>query len=266
MRTYDEYHEILSLWELGTPKKTIASILGVPRRTVIDCIQRYGDLEGLAKYVEEKPTTVLVNTLQTAELSEHPQLFQAYAYLLGVYLGDGCISLTRKTYRLRVSLDTAYPNLINEVKQATEIILSDNIVGIVKAQGNCVNVSCYSNLLPHIFPQHDIGQKHNREIKLTIWQQNIVDAYPLQFWKGLYQTDGSRFKNIVNGTDYPRYQFTNVSQDIIQLFCDTTDKLGVHWTIKSRPPRKATHQLAFDVFISKRKDVQYLDRMVGAKS
>lgn len=266
MRTYEEYHQILSLFEMGTPKKTIASILGMPRRTVIDCVQRYGSLEGLAKYVEEKPSVVLVDTLQSAALSDHPQLFQAYSYLLGVYLGDGCISFIRKTPRLRVSLDTAYPNLINEVKQAMETILPDNSVNIVKVKGNCVQVGCFSNALIDIFPQHGDGKKHDREIKLEGWQQRIVDAYPLLFWRGLYHTDGSRFRNIVNGTNYTRYQFSNCSTDIIQLFCDTTDKLGIHWTIKSRPPKSVNHHLAFDVFVSKRKDVDFLDRMVGPKS
>src|SRR5690349_7476835 len=118
MRSYEEYRKILTLWEKGTPKKTISTVLSIPRRTIIDCIQRYSSLEGLEEYIEENPTTRLISTLQTAELSEHPHLFQTYAYLLGIYLGDGCISFTHKTPRLRVSLDTAYPNLINEVKQA----------------------------------------------------------------------------------------------------------------------------------------------------
>jgi hypothetical protein len=217
MRTYDDYRKILSMWERGTPKKTISNVLDIPRRTVIDCIQRYGSLEGLTKYVEQNPSTRLVNTLQTAQLSEQQQLFQAYAYLFGVYLGAGCISFIRKTPRLRVALDTAYPNIIIEVKHAAETILPDNIVSIVKIKGNCVHVSCFSNTLTDIFPQHAPGKKHEREIKLAVWQQRIVDAYPLQFWKGLYHTDGSRFSNIINGKDYPRYQFANVSLDIIQF-------------------------------------------------
>src|SRR5439155_26297753 len=38
-----------------------------------------------------------------------------YAYLLGLYLGDGCISTTSKgVHRLRISLDQLYPAIIDE--------------------------------------------------------------------------------------------------------------------------------------------------------
>src|ERR1700735_3138408 len=37
----------------------------------------------------------------------------AYAYLLGLYLGDGCISAhAREVFRLRVVLDARYPGII----------------------------------------------------------------------------------------------------------------------------------------------------------
>jgi hypothetical protein len=67
----------------------------------------------------------------------------------------------------------------------------------------------------------------------------------------------------VNGKDYPRYSFTNHSDDIRKLFCDTCDRLGIHWTVKHR---KSLGDNATDVFISKRKDVEYLDQVVGPKS
>ena len=36
----------------------------------------------------------------------------AYAYLLGLYLGDGCLSETRRgVYRLRITLDKKYPGI-----------------------------------------------------------------------------------------------------------------------------------------------------------
>jgi hypothetical protein len=100
-------------------------------------------------------------------------------------------------------------------------------------------------------------------ICLEPWQQRIVDAHPLEFFRGLYHSDGSRFRNVVNGKDYPRYQFSNVSDDIIGLFCNTCDLLGLHWTKKSRPQHG---KFLIDVFISKRKDVEYLDRVIGPKS
>src|SRR4051794_18017521 len=43
---------------------------------------------------------------------------EAYAYLLGVYLGDGHISHQRRSHLLRVSCDVAYPGIIDRVAEA----------------------------------------------------------------------------------------------------------------------------------------------------
>ncbi|MEO8606988.1 MAG: helix-turn-helix domain-containing protein [Chloroflexota bacterium] len=47
MREYEEYHQILALWELGIAKKRIAITLNIPRATVRDCIERYRSVKGL---------------------------------------------------------------------------------------------------------------------------------------------------------------------------------------------------------------------------
>ncbi|MGB7341799.1 MAG: hypothetical protein WBC91_23075, partial [Phototrophicaceae bacterium] len=95
-----------------------------------------------------------------------------------------------------------------------------------------------------------------RDIILERWQQKIVDQYPLEFFRGLYHSDGSRSQNIVKGRNYPRYTFSNVSDDIRKLFTDTTEKLGLSWTTAN----------ARNVAISRRNDVAWLDRHIGAKS
>jgi len=42
----------------------------------------------------------------------------AYAYLLGMYLGDGCISRHPRAYRLRITLDSRYPAIVRECAAA----------------------------------------------------------------------------------------------------------------------------------------------------
>src|SRR4051812_8418635 len=37
----------------------------------------------------------------------------AYAYLLGVYLGDGHVSRQRRSFLLRISCDVAYPGILD---------------------------------------------------------------------------------------------------------------------------------------------------------
>ncbi|MDQ7027020.1 MAG: hypothetical protein Q9P01_09515 [Anaerolineae bacterium] len=117
-------------------------------------------------------------------------------------------------------------------------------------------MNCYSQELPIIFPQHGAGRKHHRDITLEDWQQHIVNTFPLEFFRGLYHSDGSRSQNIVNGKNYPRYLFANWSDDIRKLFTETTEKLGLSWTTAN------WHNVA----ISKRKDVEWLDKHVGAKA
>ncbi len=80
-----------------------------------------------------------------------------------------------------------------------------------------------------MFPQHGPGRKHERRIALASWQQRIVDAYPRQLLRGLIHSDGCRVMNRVwkGKYEYPRYFFTNVSADILQIFRDTCDAIGV---------------------------------------
>src|SRR5207247_5885297 len=79
-----------------------------------------------------------------------------YAYLLGAYLGDGCLSLGKKgCYRLRISLDVAYPAVVGEVRRAVEAVMPDNAVGLApKSRGGAVDVSSYSKHWPVLLPQH----------------------------------------------------------------------------------------------------------------
>lgn len=48
----------------------------------------------------------------------------SYAYLLGMYLGDGCLSKARRgVYRLRISVDLRYPAIIDECEAAIRELL-----------------------------------------------------------------------------------------------------------------------------------------------
>ena len=257
MRTYEEYLEILSLWQDNYSKKQIARVTGIPRGTVRDCIKKFGNVAGLEEYsrrnIEIRGQSGLVVDLKNPDDPEN--LHEPYAYLLGLYLGDGCISKMRRVHRLRIALDKKYPDIIQACVSVLEELFPDNQIGIVNCEG-CVHVSLYYKYLPQVFPQDGDGKKHKREIKLEQWQQGIVDQYPLEFFRGLYHSDGSRSQNIVKGKNYPRYMFSNYSDDIRKLFTDTAESLGLQWTTAN----------ARNVAISKRADVEWLDEKVGQKS
>jgi hypothetical protein len=74
-------------------------------------------------------------------------------------------------------------------------------------------------------PQHGPGRKHERPIVLEEWQRAIVERCPGDFLRGLFHSDGSRTRNwatrMVAGKkkryDYPRWEFVNRSDDILDL-------------------------------------------------
>jgi hypothetical protein len=74
--------------------------------------------------------------------------------------------------------------------------------------------------------------------------------------RGLIQSDGCRDRNVVKAKSYPRYSFSNESSDIRGIFIDACERLKLHWTTP-------THKV---VSISRRPDVNRLDRFIGPKS
>lgn len=253
-RTLEEKKRVLELWSEGYNKLQIANETNIPRGTVSDCIKQFADVVSLEEhYYQER----LSNVSFYVQDATRPHVQKEYVYLLGLYLGDGTVSKIPKTYKLRVFLDSRYPNIINGCAQAMQTILPENKIGILSQKGNYVAVQCHSNDLIDLFPQHGNGRKHNRQIVLMAWQQTIVDKYPLEFFRGLYHSDGSRFSSIVKGKDYPKYQFTNMSEDIRQMFGHASELLGLHWTTKTSKR---------DIMISRRDDVAYLDSVIGPKN
>ncbi|MFV8188687.1 MULTISPECIES: helix-turn-helix domain-containing protein [unclassified Streptomyces] len=191
----------------------------------------------------------------------------AYAYLLGLYLGDGCVSAhPRSGYYLRIACADAWPGLIELCRDAIKKVRPAVGVYLVQKQG-CTSVTSYSRHWPALFPQHGPGRKHDRRIALEPWQQEIVDAHPWEFIRGLIHSDGCRITNwttrLVAGErkryEYPRYFFTNVSDDIRQLYTDTLDKLGIDWT------RCTRNGVPYNISVAKKGCVALLDLHVGPK-
>lgn len=95
-------------------------------------------------------------------------------------------------------------------------------VGCVELTGGWAHWPC-------LFPQHGPGRKHERRIELVGWQEEILEAHPEFLLRGLIHSDGCRVLNRVNGKAYPRYMFSNRSQDIHAIFCRACDAYGVAW-------------------------------------
>ena len=141
---------------------------------------------------------------------------ERYAYLLGMYLGDGHITRSRRSHRLWIFCADAWPGVIAEVVHAVGTVLTSSSVSTVQRTG-CVAVASYSNHWTCLFPQHGPGMKYRRPIVLDPWQDEIVDEHSAAFVKGLFHSDGCRTVNrtrgIVNGVE-KAYEYPTV--DVLQ--------------------------------------------------
>jgi hypothetical protein len=195
--------------------------------------------------------------------SEEDALGASYAYLLGMYLGDGYINVTHNgVYKLRVSCADKYPEIIGECAETIAVVRGRGVVALLPQIG-CTAVASYWKHWPCLFPQHGPGHKHQRPIVLQPWQRDVVERYPGRFARGLFHSDGCRITNwttqIVGGRikryEYPRYFFSNESTDILGLCGWALDLLGVEW----RLPKRNT------LSVAKRVSVTILDEHVGPK-
>lgn len=187
-----------------------------------------------------------------------------YAYLLGMYLGDGHIVRMGRVYRFSVYCDDRYPRIKDEVEAGIAIAMPRNVVSRAQQKG-CTGIGSLSKHWACFFPQHGPGMKHERPIRLEDWQRLIVEEHPRPFIRGLLHSDGCRFTNVavrrkpdgdVVRRHYPRYQFTNRSDDIRGLFCWALGLLDVHWTRAN----------AVTISVARRDDVRFLDTFVGPKA
>jgi hypothetical protein len=109
MHTDEEYRQIFELWEQGKNKKRISIVTGINRSTVRDCVNHFQFVQRLDDFRANNPTApMMLRLLHAGNVRDNQAVFEAYGYLLGLYLGDGYISPSRKTYRLRVACDAHY--------------------------------------------------------------------------------------------------------------------------------------------------------------
>lgn len=185
-----------------------------------------------------------------------------YSYLLALYLGDGhLVEMRRQTWALRVSLDGAYPNIVERARCSMIACRGKGTASvryIPRSRG--VLVVSYSKAWPFLFPQHGPGPKHCRDVSLASWQLQLTTRYPHEFVCGLLHSDGSRYvaRQPSKGRiyEYDRYSFSNRSDDIRSTFAAHLDLLGVRWS------ECGPHGIQ----IARRDSVARLDDFVGPKT
>ena len=240
----------LRLEDAGVGRADVCRELGVSRSSIARWRQR---LEPVAAGQEP--------CWRCAEVPTAPPDATAYLYLLGQYLGDGHLAPVGRTSGtsqvLRIYGDDAWPGIQDEIASAMPRLLPVRVFRVQKP--GCHSVEAVSAHWQCLLPQHGPGKKHNRRIMLTDWQHDLVsrDARPLV--RGLLHSDGCRVTNrvVTRGTpySYPRYFFTNLSEDILNLFTFCLDELAIPW----RRPRPTV------ISVARREGVAALDAFVGPK-
>lgn len=178
--------------------------------------------------------------------------------------GDGHITLGRRSvYNLHVVNDARYVEL-----NARLIVLMSTVKPMGRPHTRLVPGAVVTTVSwkhwPCLFPQHGPGRKHERPIVLEAWQRSVVEQHPADFLRGLFHSDGCRVRNWarrpVAGTlkryEYPRWQFSNTSADILELCCWALDLVEIPWRRSS-----VKH-----VSVSRRDAVARLDDLIGQKS
>ena len=178
VRTQREVDDVLALCGRGLTTSEIARLLGIPRSTVRDwrkCPPPPRQARGCGGH---DPSSL-----------DQP----AYAYVLGMYLGDGCISAyPRGVWRLRITLDSVYPGIVAECVRAVGAVTPGRVNVLRRRNCRAAEVSNYWKHWACVIPQQGPGRKHERPIVLAEWQRQVVSAHPEPFLRGLIHSDGTR--------------------------------------------------------------------------
>jgi hypothetical protein len=178
-----------------------------------------------------------------------------YSELLGLYLGDGHITVMARAQRLRLMLDAKYPRIVDDAAELIARVVPQNSVGRQHShEGRMVTLFAYHRHWTCLFPQHGPGKKHDRRIALEPWQTELVALAPWSFLRGCIRSDGCVFINRTGKYAYESYDFANLSPDILELFVSTCARVGVD----CRPYRK-------HVRIYRRASVALMLQHVGRK-
>jgi hypothetical protein len=215
------------------------------------------------KYNDRRPDTGL--SPAPAFPAWRPRRPATCAYLLGLFLGDGClICRARASPQLVLTLDARYPGIIDDAAGAFRATVPGINVPRARRPG-CVALLASHPVSAIAFPQGlGRGRKHQRRIGLEDWQREVAHDHPTSLLRGLLHSDGCRSINRfqtplpsgrIREYSYVRYFFTNYSADIRRIFCEHCDLVGLRWTQSSFK----------NISIAHRDSVALLDRFVGPK-
>lgn len=197
---------------------------------------------------------------------------EAYSYLLGFYLGDGCLQhdIKRKTrsYTFMISNQRSFTRMNQEIVHALQILFPNKTVKFYnRKKSDCINIKLTAINLNLLFP-HGRGLKHTRKIELANWQEKMIEKYPKEFIKGIIESDGCRFApRKKQCPSYIIYQFTNCSLDIHLLLQKFAKQIGLNFTFRERKNIKLKYRTpAYLTCFNDKKSFEILESFIGPKN
>lgn len=217
MRTRQEVDRVMALRAEGLNACEIGRRTGIPRGTVRDWLA--GRIPDFGSPDNPRGSCPVCR-------ADAPRLPQAaYTYLLGLYLGDGCLSAhPRGAYKLRISCANAYPELMRRCEQAITEVLP-NKVGRVRAVG-CAELYAFSKHWICLFPPARARAQARAEDRAHGVAAGADRPRPEPAARGAAPLRRRPCRRRVNGAPYPRYHFSNRSADIQAIFGQSCDALG----------------------------------------
>ena len=255
--TTPQKQQIVKLLEDGWSRNKIAKELNVAWKQVDYWSKNRARVSELVDDSDLK-------SLAVKRVGSSPTSRTSFSYLMGMYLGDGYLYKQGPyTWKLRLACDRKYPSIINEIQQClTNLHLSPSICN----QQHIDEVYCHGKLLPEMFPTFD-GPKHKNALTLTDWQRAVIDEHPQSFIRGLFHADGSRYIHKQGQYQYVKYNLTNRSKDLVDLFCSACDTVGIEYKVHPRPfiNKSGDKHVGWTVTIGKRSEVVKCEQFLGIK-
>lgn len=279
-KTKNEYDNVMKLYNSGTRVCDIVTITGLKRSCINNWVRGlskvhkddYIGLNRLNGHIIEYSPINNINDFYSkisllTSIQNKEELNACYSYLFGLYLGDGLCRQVNRSHVLTYSLDCKYMDLIEFTKNNIQQLFGKTPSLCDKRNyvfaSNSFDVKITSKVIRPFFPQgEEHGVKHLRKIEMENWQKEILN--PLECLRGLIYSDGT----FINANSYKtfRYEFSNCSSDIIEIFKLCCDKLNLRYNCHQK---KTMHGMAtvpkYAISIAYQDDVRWLMKRIGTK-
>ena len=152
-----------------------------------------------------------------------------FAYLIGVIAGDGCITRAGRGYKLEISCDAAYPELITIFQKLVNEVTGLR-TSVLKVRGKqCFRIVANSTRLPDLLGL-PAGAKVTSGFTIPEWIFHDV-VYVRAFVRGLIETDGTVARVYRHGGWYWHIHFSASNPNIMTSFLRAVGILGYSFKV-----------------------------------